>query len=323
MLSENLFETVLVAPATRGGADSLYIVSGYATPAMALRHMEALPNRCRVRLIVGMCCSDGIMNGDHSNFRRLAKEHFPGRFECRYLSERPPVHTKTYAWFSGNTAEAAYTGSANYTITGFTSQREALVDDDPDECRDYYDVLVPQSIDCLQDDVAELISIHEQSNVNIRRRRRTETHESRRRHDTIEERASDSIRSVNIGFLRNGQVPARSGLNWGQRPEYNRDPNQAYIPLRANIYRSGFFPDRGEYFTVLTDDGESFICARRQDNGKAIHTHDNTLLGEYFRRRIGVPSGALVTAEHMNEYGRSDIQFVRIDDETYYMDFSV
>ena len=41
MLSKNLFEEVLVQP-VESGANKLYVVSGYATAAMAFRHLEAL-----------------------------------------------------------------------------------------------------------------------------------------------------------------------------------------------------------------------------------------------------------------------------------------
>ena len=84
-----------------------------------------------------------------------------------------------------------------------------------------------------------------------------------------------------------------------------------------------FFPERPVHFTILTDDNEVLICTRAQDNGKAIETtHNNSLLGKYFRRRLNVPLGALVTVEHLQTYGRTDIDFYKIDDETYRMDFS-
>jgi hypothetical protein len=44
-------------------------------------------------------------------------------------------------------------------------------------------------------------------------------------------------------------------------------------------------------------------------------------LGEYFRHRLGLPSGALVTKEDLIRYGRTDVEFYKIDDETYYMNF--
>ncbi len=75
---------------------------------------------------------------------------------------------------------------------------------------------------------------------------------------------------------------------------------------------------------MLTDDGKTIICTRAQQNGKAIHTpHNNSLIGEYFRNRLGLASGILVTEGDLAKYGRSNITFYKIDDETYYMDFAV
>lgn len=78
------------------------------------------------------------------------------------------------------------------------------------------------------------------------------------------------------------------------------------------------------HFTVLTDDEKVMICSRAQDNSKAIHTpHNNALLGEYFRNRLGLSSGELVTKDDLEAYGKTEVVFYKIDDETYYMDFSV
>jgi hypothetical protein len=120
-----------------------------------------------------------------------------------------------------------------------------------------------------------------------------------------------------------GELPQRSGLNWGQRPEEHREPNQAYIRLTAPIYRSDFFPEIKQHFTIRTDDNKILICTRAQQNGKAIHTpHNNSLIGEYFRNRLGVPNGQPVRKDDLRRYGRVDIDFYKVDEETYFMDFS-
>lgn len=72
------------------------------------------------------------------------------------------------------------------------------------------------------------------------------------------------------------------------------------------------------------DNDEIILFTRTQENGKAIHTlHNNSLIGVYFRKRLGVPLGEKVTMEHLIKYGRTYIDFYKIDDENYYMDFSV
>jgi hypothetical protein len=118
------------------------------------------------------------------------------------------------------------------------------------------------------------------------------------------------------------QVPKSSGLNWGQRP--GREQNQAYLAVPAYIQRSAFFPECGVLFEIECDDAEVFQCVRAQANGKAIHTpSNNSLLGLYFRRRLGVMPGYAVRGEHIAKYGRSSVDIYKITDRKYFLDFSI
>ena len=111
--------------------------------------------------------------------------------------------------------------------------------------------------------------------------------------------------------------------NWGQRPNERRNPDQAYLPVNGELKSTSFFPDRPIHFTVLTDDGEIIQCVRAQDGGKAIHTpHDNSEIGRYIRKRLGVPSGARVSTKDLLKYGRTHIDVYKIDGENFFMDFS-
>ena len=83
------------------------------------------------------------------------------------------------------------------------------------------------------------------------------------------------------------------------------------------------FPERGREFTIITDDGLSFICVVAQEGNKAIETcRDNSILGRYFRQRLGIASGSTVSRADLDSYGRSSVLLYRIDEDTYYMDFS-
>ena len=122
MITQNLFEEVLVTPAS-GGASELLIVSGYASGSMAYRHLstpEIAVAGVKTRLIVGMA-QEGIRLADHAMFSQLEKDH---RFECHYRVARPDVHSKVYVWMSGDNPLTAFIGSANYTEQGFLSDRQ-------------------------------------------------------------------------------------------------------------------------------------------------------------------------------------------------------
>ncbi|ODV48606.1 hypothetical protein BLL41_17710 [Bacillus sp. FMQ74] len=117
------------------------------------------------------------------------------------------------------------------------------------------------------------------------------------------------------------KIHEKSGLNWGQRP--GRELNQAYIPVPKEVRKTDFFPDKKIEFTVITDDGESFICVVAQDDNKALETcRDNSILGKYFRNRLGVPLGGFVSIEDLDRYGRHYVTIYKINNETYFMDFS-
>lgn len=302
---KDLFHGVLLNPSTRPGINRLLIVSGFATAGMADRHMEHLQKMSKaisIELIVGMTRRSGIEKAQHYAFRKMAKECPYGMdFSCRYVGRGNPVHAKTYCWMKGDEPCVAFVGSANYTLTAFgREQIESVVEADQRGVMSFHRETRRNTVDCNDEDIEQKIAL-------------TETRSAE---------DDDDSESVTLSLLdkRTGDPPAKSGINWGQRP--NRDPNEAYINIPANIGRSGFFPERSEQFTVLTDDGDSFIMVRAQDAGKGIETtQNNSLLGRYLRTRIGVKSGEYVTRQHLVEYGRTNVTFRKIDEETYEMDF--
>lgn len=107
------------------------------------------------------------------------------------------------------------------------------------------------------------------------------------------------------------------GLNWGKRD--NRDPNQAYLQLTPEIYKSKFFPEKGKYFIVETDDNKTLILNRAQKGiGTALQTpENNALLGLYIRSRLGIADGLEITKEDVIKSGITDLFFFKKDDLHY------
>lgn len=328
MMTEDLFDRILVKPVNEG-ANKLFIVSGYATSAMAFNHLEAVqkinPN-VSVNLIVGMCGQDGLSESNHRGFQNLMTSVFPGSFECSYVMNLPPVHSKIYVWYENNNAKQGFLGSANYTQTAFNNKqrRETMVQCSAADGLSYFKALTGDTIYCTHADTEALIEIYNDRYYQRLRRQKQAVGAEEDDDDTVTPKTiTAGLLSVKVRLVdRYGEVPDRSGLNWGQRPD--RNPNQAYLSLSSDIYGTDFFPDRAVHFTVYTDDGRVLICTRAQDNGKAIETpHNNSLIGEYFRNRLGLPLGAKVDKSDLQRYGRTDVDFYRIDDENYFMDFSI
>ena len=316
ILANDLFEQVLINPVINDDFDTLNVVSGYASPSMVFQQLNSLKEKQKnitLNLIVGMTPTDGIIKSSHLGFKKLMEDDFLSKFNCSYVQNIPTVHSKIYIWSKKSQPISAYAGSANYTLTGFgktyRKQKEVLTPCDPTMALDYFKHIEQNTIYCNHIDaevfVTEKAIIEKQG---------------------IIDNVKTAQEEVKLSFIskKYNDIPTRSSLNWGQRPELGRNPNQAYIPIPSTIYGTDFFPPVGVYFTVHTDDQHVLLCTRAQENGKAIHTpQNNSLLGEYFRNRLSLSSGALVTKADLEKYGRTEVTFIKIDDENYFMNFSV
>lgn len=312
MIITDLYNHALIDPCNRGSRE-LYIISGYASATFAYRHLEDTSQyNAKINIIIGMPGK----RADYNAYLGLC-QRYSSRFFPYYFKGKPPVHMKAYGWFSeDNNPTEGFSGSANYSQPGFFHQvqRNQLAKEDPVEIKDQFEMLLPQSIRLLD---AEKVEFHE-----------LETHEPAIHEGSVlpgQRLWEVENKRVRISFLaRNGTLPTRSGINWGQRPEEGREPNQAYLSLRGDTRNVGFLPERAFTFSLITDDDQSFDCAVAQDGRKAIHTTlNNSLFGIYFRNRLGVPLGEPVTREHLEDYGRTDFAIEKIDEETFLLDFSV
>ena len=324
MIYANLYDEVLIKPC-KEGADTLKIISGYATSTMVSGHLEDLHQKnlnARILLLVGMCPTDGLSMSNHQGFQSIINSNidaFKNHFICSYIYKAPPVHSKLYIWYKEKSLYKAFIGSANYTRNAFYSQRELLARICDDNIEQYYQILEQDSIYCNQPEAEELVCVHNDGNYY-----RKHLHEDSNVVNTKD--AITAIEHITVSLLSNrtGEVQNRGGLNWGQRP--GREPNQAYIQLPPDVYNGDFFPKAPQPFTIVTDDSKTFICRRaeKDEQGQTIHTPlNNSLLGEYFRNRLGLANGAFITKNDLERYGRTDVIFYKFDNDEYYMDFSI
>jgi len=325
MYNSNFRDLVLIDP-IRQGANGLKIVSGYATHTMASWHIrELVTQNCNpidITLIVGMCSFDGISQSVHDGFINLVRRNntpAQSNLTCQYVVEGVPVHSKLYLWEKDERPFRAFMGSANYTQAAFSPMRRELLDEcDPVAALDYFNAIEPNTIYCSHAEVEDKIRILPSHSI-------LEAEEA----PVVSVRGA-GVQSLTLSLLaRGGETGTKSGLNWGQRD--GREPNQAYISLPAEAARSEFFPiedivtgKHNPHFSVVTDDNVNLILRVEQAGSKAITTPlNNSLIGEYFRSRIGAANGAYVTRQDLERYGRTDVTFYKLDDEQFFMDFSV
>lgn len=318
MKYSELARRVLFEP-LRTGADRLCILSGYATPNMAswliknLKEFKSGP--IDISLIVGMVPFDGLSIAVHEGFKELQKERMPqevAHYQCSYVYDSAPVHAKVYVWLKGDEPVVAFAGSANFTQSAFgDKRREYMVECDALEAYQYYCGVENDTIFCNHAEVEEYVVLYPTHSVLDMENK------------PVGSLSGENIEKITLSLLsENGEVGTKSGLNWGQRSRRNK--NEAYIPLPAPMVRTGFFPLNKQHFTVVTDDGHQLILRVEQQGNKAITTPlSNAQLGEYFRNRLGLANGAYIWKSDLEAYGRTDVTFYKLDDEQYYMDFSV
>lgn len=128
-------------------------------------------------------------------------------------------------------------------------------------------------------------------------------------------------------------VAEKSGLNqWNgarfvrRTGEYKpRDPNELYIPYPAEDRRNtvGFFPDRDTVFNLRLPDGSEIPAKICQDDGKAIMSNPNNLLGEWLLRKVfELSEGTLVTYEMLLKFGIDSVVFTKHGELDYSVDFA-
>lgn len=328
LLSDNLFEEALLAPLRRHPGARLCVVSGYASAAMASRHIlaaKACALPLSVDLVYGMATSDGVSLPNHQGFLSLQGKRefsFDGAFACAYVRKPHAIHSKVYVWCHDDTPYEAFIGSANYTEAGFgarNTRHEVLAPCAPASALDYFWHAKALATSCAESQ-SPLPSFRSGRSIDIAPNGVSPI--------TLETDPASPFCGhlrVEVSLLtRSGETGYGSRLNWGIRPNgTKRNPDQAYIGLNGAIRESDFFPEVAHRFTLLTDDGHIFTCVRAQAGGKAIHTpQDNAELGRYFRQRLGLPSGHYITLTDLNRYGRTSVTFYKLDEENFAMDFS-
>ena len=120
-------------------------------------------------------------------------------------------------------------------------------------------------------------------------------------------------------------VAEKSGLNQWNAAGRPRNPNELYIPYPA-VDRErtvGFFPGRDTVFNLSLPDGTVIPAKVCQQDGKAIMSNPNKILGEWLLRNVfELPEGTIVTYEMLERFGIDSVVFTKHDELEYSVDFS-
>lgn len=321
LITDNLFEKVLLEPAKRG-ARELFVLSGYASASMVTKHFDVafkdLSIDLAIDLHIGMSGRDGLSRNTLLGLQSIPRQIGDRSFNCSLNVKGTSNHSKIYVWCDEKGPKEAYLGSSNYTQLGFgisataSTHKEVCIAMDPIAGFDYIMASSKGGISYKSPDIANFIDLLDEQPLSK---------------IAIEEPAVavSSKPFVDLPLVMSrqpdqGEVHQKSGLNWGQRE--GRNPDQAYIPVPSAIAKSRFFPAKGEHFQMITDDGEAFICTVAQDNDKAIETpNDNSILGKYFRKRLNLSSGTFIDKKHLQAFGSNSVRIYKDSDDCYRLSF--
>lgn len=321
LITENLFERVLIEPARRG-ASELFVLSGYSSASMVTKHFEMVSKELSIDLAIdlhiGMTGRDGLSRNTLLGLQSIPRQIGGRSFNCSLSVMGKSNHSKIYVWCDEKGPKEAFLGSSNYTQLGFgissaaSAHREVCVAIDPTAGFEYILESSRGGISYKSPDIADHINLYDEPtfpNFEI-----DEPELARQTNDFV-----DLPLVMTRADLR-GEVHQKSGLNWGQRE--GRNPDQAYIPIPSTVAKSKFFPDKSVHFQVVTDDGEAFVCTVAQDNEKALETpSDNSILGKYFRKKLNLPSGTFIEKKHLEEFGSNTVRIYRDGDDSYLLSF--
>lgn len=176
-----------------------------------------------------------------------------------------------------------------------------------------------------EDEVAQFRALRPDNAV-WRKSGRAHGHFKNVKRETTQSRFPNLERYATSLVNAQGRTGRGFGLNWAFR-EMGRSRanlNEAYIPIREGVVETNFFPPLGWHFAILADDNVAFIFSRDQEaSGKAINSpFRNSDIGLYFRKRLGLAPSAFIDVSDLHRYGRTTVDFYKLDEETYRMDFA-
>jgi hypothetical protein len=247
----------------------------------------------------------------------------------------PSFHSKLYLG-SNVEKKIGIIGSSNFSLHGLYDWKEANISIMNDELvkkiEDEIHNILRTSFHFTE--VASEISIIESSK---------ETDSSLNIKDESEIKTGENFENnvIDIPLVNDkGGGSEASGLNWWNASGRKRDENEAYIRLPVNILRDNpqFFPKYGTRYQTMqlvTDDGYEFKI-RLEGKGaecdylegkryakQITSSGDKSVLGEWLlRNKLGLESETLVTRDILEEYGRTDITIIKLENK-YLLDFSV
>lgn len=303
--------------------DNMIIISGYVGPT-PIKELSAIP--ITTKIVCGMYMNEKLSRSLFMSLKNFDNER------RSVLYSKIPVHSKCYIWLKKDKIVSALVGSANFTTNGLkTDFRESLVTVNQNafsELNKYIDFIFANSLKTSE--ITESMLTEKKSNEILR--------------------VSGDEKTCILSLLdENGEVPEKSGLNWGlaKLSGSHVSLGDAYIAIPSEAiqkYPFMFFPKQGfskddnakvtrqsDSVDFIWDDGTSmegllegtFSLGGIDYPKQMASSGRKNILGKYIRERLGVSLEYKITRKDLENYGRTNIAISLIGDGVFSLDFSV
>ncbi len=129
------------------------------------------------------------------------------------------------------------------------------------------------------------------------------------------------------------KIELKSGLNMWNGFRKNsktgvkkqRNPNEIYIPYPSFDRKRSidFFPPKNKSFNLILPDGQNISAKVCQENGKAIMSNPNSVLGKWLLRDVfNIPEGKIITYELLEKCGYDSVIFTKLSKDNYKISFT-
>ena len=327
-------------------SDYMLMTSGYISEDAIFFLKQNLENLPRFDLGVGMHGIEGFTKSQYDGLVGLNADMVEDCKGMSYVSDALKFHGKAYSFFKEDEPFAALIGSTNISILGDKDKRQFEIDlliDDPQAIKNVVSIqrdLISCSKEIDKFFPSKFITPNKESYVakmqNIS-------------HATIvnvpAEEVSAAKHALSPAFQFNLRLPCepksslnvifgrgRGGGESGRGKITKRSWLECEIIVSNSVTSLPGYPEKGDKFWVVTDDGWSFICGVQGDYAKNFRSQDDLhVLGAWLKGRLlnsgVVEYGQRITEETLQAYGRETLFFAKTEKTKnglpiYYMDFS-
>lgn len=344
--TEELYTQVIKKPAKH--FNHLKIISGYASAKFLRKLLIDYPSH-HVTLIIGMA-SQGISRIDHQEFQNICSKY--SNIHVFYQIELPPTHMKVYQWYLDDSPHVSFIGSANFSENGFFGQKEILAPT-IDDFSVLIETILLRSMSCLNEKVDSLIPFFEvnddrgfvpgESGVTYSTGGNAIPHKASKKQIVSEKDGTYSKSKVNLKrlLLNNFRLTPfnhatvelmlledphwqTKSLNVWTRPYNTKEDTYIDIDRTNKIgnYQYDFFP-RGVHIQLISDDNVQWLVQRTGEYGKDLVVVEGVNFYDYFSSRLDIREDRPIAYKDLLEYGRTNVEFYKVNDDQFILDFSV